>query len=89
MKLEFIGTVDMVNDTDEVVLSKLLAAYQAIKDVKAEMRGDVEIKKVQRELDRLREPYKKRILRFQAISNAAELVARSRGILPPELEQES
>ena len=84
MKLDFIGVTEIFKDADEVILAKLLSAHQSIRDIKLEQKLDVDVKQAQKELDRLREPYRRRILRQQSIINAAELVARSRGILMPE-----
>jgi hypothetical protein len=84
MRLDMIGVTEIFNDPDEIILAKLLSAHQAIRDVKNEMKLDVDIRKAQKELDEVKAPYKKRILRQQSIINAAELVARSRGIILPE-----
>ena len=84
MKLEFIGISEIFKDSDEVILAKLLAAHQAVRDINMELKNDVEVQKAQRALDLLKEPYKKRLLRQKSIIQAAEIVARSRNIILAE-----
>ncbi len=84
MKLEFIGISEIFNDSDAVILAKLLAAHQAIRDIQVEQRNDIEVQKAQKRLDLLKEPYKIRTRRQKSIIQAAEIVARSRNIILPE-----
>lgn len=90
MKLDYIGVTEVFNDPDEVIMAKLLAAHQAVRDINFEVRHDVEIQKLQRQMEVLKGPYKKRMLRQKSIINATELIARSRGlILPEDIEDDS
>jgi hypothetical protein len=87
MKLEFIGISEIFKDSDEVILAKLLAAHQAVRDITESMKKDVEIQKLQRQLDKLKEPYRVKILRNRSIIQAAEIVARSRGLIKVQEEE--
>jgi hypothetical protein len=84
MKLEFIGVSEIFNDTDEVILAKLLAAHQALRLIQLEMRNDIELQRAIKVVATLKEPYNRRILRNKSIVSSAELVARSRNIILTE-----
>ena len=81
MKLQYMSAINIMKLSDEEVCHALMSSYQLIKDINAEMKNDEEVKRLTKELDELKSPYRKRILVQKSIANAAELVARSRGIL--------
>ena len=84
MKLEYISVAEIFNDSDEVILAKLLAAHQALRLIALEMKNDVELQRELKVVEELKAPYRRRILRQKSILNAAEIVARSRNIILPE-----
>ena len=84
MKLEYIGVAELFNDKDEVILAKLLAAHQAIRQINIEQKLDVELNRAIKAVEDLKAPYRRRILRQRSIVSAGELVARARDIILPE-----
>jgi len=84
MKLNHAEIVNFMQDTDEQLIARLLAAHQAIKDINTELKYDTRIKELQDELAELKEPYKKRILRQRNIIAGAELLAKAKNLILTE-----
>lgn len=84
MKTTFAEAALIFNEPDEVIIAKLLAAYQAIKDINREMKDDSKIQELQDEINTLKEPYKLRIMRQRNIIEAAEVVAKARNLIATE-----
>ena len=84
MQLNQIGIVELIKETDGVIIQKLLSAHQAIRDINREIKMDARIKAKQKEMDELKAPFRRRILKQKSIVSAAELVATSRGLIISE-----
>jgi len=84
MKTKFAESTLLFGETDDVIRAKLLAAYQAIKDINREIKNDAKINALQEELMLLKEPYKLRILRQRNIIESAEVVAKARNLISEE-----
>ena len=84
MKLNHAEIVNFMQDTDEQLIARLLAAHQAIKDINTELKYDTRIKELQDELAELKEFYKKRILRQRNIIAGAELLAKAKNLILTE-----